>query len=284
MKNELLIPMYLQFFGEEGEGVEVSEVAEPTTDEAEVETSATTEDNSSESEDSTVQSAEENSKYAAARRRAEAEFAEKQRQYDAEFERRFKDYTNPITGEPIRNQKDYFAALDAQEKLKREEEFRSAGMNPEVIEDYINRQVENNPIVQQAQAVMQMAQQSQVESAVAESVKEISKLNPNIKTVQDVMSLPNAEQIIGYVRDNSMSLADAYKLANFNDLMAGKVKSAKQETLNNLNGVSHLNQTDGVTDGGGNEVEIPTNELAAWKRAFPHASAAELRKKYNSTL
>lgn len=284
MKKELLMPVNLQFFGEEGEGAEVSEVAEPT-ETNEVESSTTTEETSSqEPEGSNVQSAEENAKYAAARRRAEAEFAEKQKQYDAEFERRFKDYTNPITGEPIKNQKDYFAALDAQEKLKRDEELRNAGINPDVIEDYVNRQVENNPIVQQAQAVMQMAQQSQVENEVANGIKEIQKLNPSIKTVNDLLDQPNFEQIMGYVRDNSMSLADAYKLANFNDLMSGKVKSAKQEALNNLNGVSHLNQTDGVTDGGNNEVEIPANEIAAWKKAFPHASAAELRKKYNSTL
>ena len=81
-----------------------------------------------------------------------------------------------------------------------------------------------------------------------------------------------------------LSLADAYKLANFDDLMAGKSASAKQAALNNMNGTAHLNQTDGVTDNNDNEVEIPTNELEQWKRAFPHASAKELRKKYNNAI
>ena len=288
MKNNLL-DLNLQFFAEEV-GETASEPAEPTTDVSEVESSATTEgepstepEGSQESSDSNVQSAEENAKYAAARRKAEAEFAEKQRRYDAEFERRFKDYTNPITGEPIKNQKDYFAALDAQEKLTREKELRDAGLNPQIIEDYVNRQVENNPIVQQAQVVMQQAAESQMKSRLADDIKAINKLNPNLKTLDDVFALPNAEQMVALVQNSgdAISLADAYKILNFDDLMAGKTASAKQATLNNLNGTSHLNQTDGVTDGGNNEVEIPVNELAQWKKAFPNLSAAELRKKYN---
>ena len=81
MKKKLLMPVNLQFFAEEGAGETVSEAAEPTTDEV-VESSTTEEDNSSTEVEETpeVQSAEENSKYAAARRKAEAEFAEKQRQ------------------------------------------------------------------------------------------------------------------------------------------------------------------------------------------------------------
>ena len=75
MKKNLLMPINLQFFGEEGAGVEVSEAAEPT-ETNEVESSTTTEETTDTTEDSsTVQSAEENAKYAAARRRAEAEFA-----------------------------------------------------------------------------------------------------------------------------------------------------------------------------------------------------------------
>lgn len=284
MKKELLIPMNLQFFAEEGEGAEVSEVAEPTTDDVEVDSSTTEEDSTPDSEESNVQTAEENSKYAAARRKAEAEFNQRQQAMDAEFARRFKGYENPITHKPILNQKDYFEALDAQEKLKRDEELSERGIDPTMFEELVNRQVENNPVVQQAQMVMQAAQQSQIENALAEDMKAITRLNPNLKSLDDVFALPDAEEMIAMVQRNSISLADAYKIKHFDDLMAGRTASAKQAALNTMNGTSHLNQTDGVTDGGGSEVEIPTNELAAWKRAFPHATAAELRKKYNSTL
>lgn len=280
MKKELLIPMNLQFFAEEGEaGVNESVNAEPTEVETTEETTTEEEPSTEESTDSNVQSAEENAKYAAARRRAEAEFAERQRREDEKFARMFKDYENPITHEPIRNAQDYLNALDAQNKLKTQEELESKGIDPKLFEDMVNRQVENNPYVQQAQVVLQQARQRELDSAIAEGLKEISMLNPNIKTLDDVMALPNAKQIVDYTQ--TLSLADAYKLANFDSLMAGKTASAKQAVLNNMNGTAHLNQTDGVVDGNDNEVEIPQNELAQWQRAFPHASMAELRKKYN---
>lgn len=285
MKKDLL-DLNLQFFGEEGEGATESEPAELTeTDASEEESSTSTEeDSSTESEDSNVQSAEDNARYAAARRKAEAEFNQKLQAMDAEYAKRFKDYENPITHQPIRSQKDYFDALDAQEKLSRDAELQSKGIDPQLFEDMVNRQVENNPLVQQAQMVMYQAQQQQAESAIEEDMKIISSLNPNLKTLADVQALPDFEQIHQMCSRTGLRLHEAYKLAHFEDLVAGKVAGAKQATLNNINGTAHLNQTDSLANKEDNEVEIPEKEMAQWKRAFPHATAAELRKKYNSTL
>lgn len=288
MKKEILMPMNLQFFGEEGEGVNVSDDAEPTTtDVSEVESSTTEEGEtpSQESEeDSNVQSAEENSKYAAARRKAEAEFNQRQQALDAEFARRFRDYENPITHKPILNQRDYFEALDAQEKLKRDADLRDKGIDPSVFEDMVNRQVENNPVVMQAQMVMQAAQESQLENRIAEDIKAMTKLNPNIKTVDDVLSLPDADDLIALIRDKHISMPDAYKILHFDELMAGKSSSAKQAAINTMNGTSHLNQTDSLANVSDGEVEIPEAELSQWQRAFPDLSAADLRKKYNKVI
>jgi hypothetical protein len=282
--KELKLPLNLQFFAEGAEGENESVNAEQTEDVNEVESSTTEEvESTSQDEESNVQSAEENAKYAAARRRAEAEFAEKQRRMDEQYARMFKDYENPITHEPIKNAQDYLNALDAQNKLKMQEDLQSKGIDPNFFEDMVNRQVENNPLVQQAQQVMQMEQQRQVQSALENDMKIISTLNPNLKSVNDVMNLPNSDKMISLVQ-SGLSLADAYKVANFDDLMAGKSASAKQAALNTMNGTSHLNQTDGLANADSGEVEIPQNELDQWKRAFPHASLAELRKKYNQSL
>lgn len=282
MNKELLIPMNLQFFADEGASENTSEVAEPTEDVTTEDSSTSTETEGTTEEVSNVQSDEDNAKFAAARRRAEAEFNQRQQALDAEFARRFEGYENPITHQPIRNQKDYFAALDAQEKLARDKELEDKGIDPKVFEDMVNRQVNNNPIVQQAQEVINQARQSQLENALAEGIREISVLDPNIKGIDDILNLPNAQQIIDYTKN--MSLVDAYKLANFDNLMKGKVAGAKQAALNNINGTSHLNQTDNLSTADNGEVEIPQSELAQWKRAFPHATHAELRKKYNSSL
>lgn len=287
MNKTLLMPLNLQFFAEEGTGAEVSEVAEPTTDVTE-DSSTSTEGNTSNEEsaqeDSNVQSAEENAKYAAARRRAEAEFKNRQAQMDAEFARRYGEYENPITHQKITSMQDYLDAMDAQEKLQREQELQEKGIDPRMFEDMVNRQVQNNPLVQQAQQVMQETMRKQANEALAEDLKVISSMNPNIKSFDDIWALPDADRMFQMCQQTGLHLADVYKLSHFDELMAGKSASAKQAALNTMNGTSHLNQTDSLANAETNEVEIPTGELEQWKRAFPHASMAELRKKYNSTL
>jgi hypothetical protein len=284
MKNNLL-DLNLQFFAEEA-GETVSEVAEPTTtDVSEEEPSSSEEvESTSQDEESNVQSAEENAKYAAARRRAEEELRQYKANEDAEYARRFGDYENPITHQPIRSKKDYFDALDAQEKLRRDQELQDKGIDPRMFEELVNRQVENNPVVQQAQMVMEESRQRNAEALLEEDMKVISSLNPNLKSLADVQALPDFMQMAQMCQTNGIRLADAYKLAHFNDLMAGKSASAKQAALNTMNGTSHLNQTDGMAENNDNEVEIPQADLATWKQWFPNASAAELRKKYNATL
>ena len=279
--KENLLDLNLQFFAEEAEGVTESEPAEQTEDVSEVESSTTEEvESTSQDEESNVQSAEDNARFAAARRKAEAEFAQYKANEDAEYARRFGDYENPITHQPIRSKQDYFDALDAQEKLRRDAELQEKGIDPKVFEDMVNRQVNNNPLVQQAQQVMQMEQDRQIQSALENDMKIISSLNPNLKSVNDVMNLPSSDKMIALVQ-SGLSLADAYKVANFDDLMAGKSASAKQAALNTMNGTSHLTQTDGLANADNGEVEIPQNEIDQWKKAFPHLSLADLRKKYN---
>ena len=280
-----LLDLNLQFFAEEG-GVEAQEVADPVTTDAPEDSSTSTEAEGTTEEASNVQSDEDNAKFAAARRRAEAEFNQRMQAIDDEYARRFEGYKNPITNQPIRSQKDYLDALDAQEKLERDQELQSKGIDPKMFEDMVDRRVNNNPYVQQAQQIIQQNQRTQLENDFIENVKQISLLNPNIKTVEDFLKDPTAQKTLDMVvnSEGKLSILDAYKLNNFDALMAGKVAGAKQAALNNINGTAHLNQTDNITTADNGEVEIPQSELAAWKRAFPHATHAELRKKYNSTL
>lgn len=273
---------------EMNESVNIQEVAEPETStseitESDVNTDETVTEEVTTTDEKTVQSAEENSHYAAARRRAEREFAERQRAEDLEYERRFKNYENPITHQPIRSKKDYFEALDAQEKLQMEQNLASGNVDVKTLDEYIQRQVANNPTVLQAQALMEQNQKAQIESSIAEGVKEIQKLNPNVKSIDDVLDSDKGQQIVQYVQ-NGMSLVDAYKIANFDTLLANSKNASKQAVINNIKGTQHLNPTDGVSGSDDGGVDIPQSELGQWRRAYPDLSLKELRKKYNKVL
>lgn len=249
--------------------VEEPEVAEPVV--SEDESAESTESNGAE-----AQSVDVNAIAAAARRKAEEEARNTQRALDDEYVRRFGHLSNPITGEPIRSQADYLRALDAQEKLGQDEELRSKGVDPSIIENA----VANNPIVRNAQAVLEQNERVMLMSQINTELEQLKELDSSITSLQSVP--PN---VIEMVQNSGghINLINAYKILNYGKVNTQKEDAIKQNAINQAKGKLHLNPVNGVAtpDDG---VEIPSTELKMWKEMFPEKSSAELKKLYNNTL
>jgi hypothetical protein len=222
---------------------------------------------------------DQNAIYAEARRVAERNARQAQTAIDNEFIRRFGHLKNPITGQPIRSQSDYLAALDAQEELRTKEQLKQNGVDPSLID----QAVANNPMVRQAQAVVEQQRQSQTMSRVFNDIAELMTIDPTIKGIQDVP--PDAIQ---YVMDSArmgrdVNLVEAYKITNFGKMSENQKAAIHQQAINQAKGKNHLNPVNGVStpDEG---VEIPESELAMWKEMFPDKSKAELKKLYNKSM
>lgn len=222
---------------------------------------------------------DQNAIYAEARRVAEANARKAQKAIDEEYVRRFGHLNNPITGQPIRSQADYLAALDAQEEMKAKAKLQESGVDPSLLD----QAVANNPLVRQAQAVMEQQKQTQTMGRVFNDIAELMTLDPSIKGIQDVP--PNAIQ---YVLDNArmgreVNLVEAYKITNFGKVSENQKAAIHQQAINQAKGKQHLSPVNGVStpDEG---VEIPESELAMWKEMFPDKSKAELKKLYNKTM
>jgi len=207
---------------------------------------------------------------AAARRKAEAEMKAR----DAEYARRFGNLVNPKTGEPIRSERDYLAALDAQEEMKAKEQLKQSGVDPQLLDNFIA----NNPAVRQAQAVMAQAQQQATINQINADVAELGKLDPSIVSLETV-----PPDVIRLSMERQMSLVDAYKIVNFGQVNSSQQAAIQQAAINQAKGKSHLNPVNGVAVQD-NSVDIPQSELARWKAYFPEKSAEELKKLYNDTL
>lgn len=203
---------------------------------------------------------------AAARRKAEAEMKAR----DEEYVRRFGHLKNPKTGEPIRSERDYFAALDAQDELQAKESLKENGVDPELIDNLIA----NNPTVRQAQAVMEQQKAQTLRGMVNEDLAELSKLDPSITSLETV-----PPDVIQMAIDRQMRMTDAYKILNYGNMNA----AITQQAVNQAKGKSHLNPVNGIATQD-NSVDIPQSELAMWKEYFPDKSAEELKKLYNDTL
>lgn len=276
MKNKLL-PINLQFFAEGDEpDVEIDDGGNDPVDNAEPEGDLEEPEEDGELDDE-PQDSDTNAQFAAARRRAEAEFKAELERRDAEYARRFKDVVNPITGLPIKSEKDYFEALDAQETLRLNEQVQSAGIDPSVIEQMIAR----SPMVAQANMILETQRRNEADRLIAEGVAEISKIDPDIKSLQDIPQ-EQMPRIIERVKAG-LSLSDAYKIENMDKLIGKSNDAATQRAINNAKNKNHLNTHSGISDNE-NLQEIPSEALEAWKMAYPELSYKELRKKYNDTL
>ena len=288
-----LYPLNLQFFAD---GEDLGENETETADQSEVATEEQTTDtepseptgNEPTPQDDTpptpAQSPEDNTKFATARRQAEREFTERQKSVDLEYQRRFSGYVNPLTNQPIRSQKDYLDALDAQEVVKQRQELQEKGIDPDMLSQIVSKQVENNPVVRQAQEVMQQTINNQSNQMISEDIKEIMRIDPSVKSMEDVAKSPNISQILSLTTEKNISFSDAFKLVNMDSLISNKAVSAKQSAINNIKGTQHLNATNNISANNDSSVDIPSSELVNWQDAYPDLSMTDLRKKYNQTL
>lgn len=266
------------------EGVNESEPAEQTeVSETEVNTEGTEgEVETTETPETTEEQPEldRNAIYADARRRAEAEAKRKQAAVDAEYAERFKDYKNPITGQPIKSAKDYFDALTAQEQLQTKKTLADNGIDPDLIEKAVN----NSPAVKAANLVIAEQRIEKVKSYIEEQVREVGKIDPDIRSAQDIEKSDRYPEILNYVNNNRLSIVDAYKLVYADKLNEKKTAAVKQQTINNARSQSHLKATESGAGSGDNLVNIPENQLAKWREFFPDKSDKELREIYNNSL
>jgi hypothetical protein len=257
-------------------GVNESEVAEQTEETPEVEeTTETPAEEVTEAEPEL----DRNAIYADARRKAEAEARHKYASIDAQYAERFKDYTNPLTGQPIKGAKDYFDAIAAQEQLATQRKLIDKGLDPNIIEEAVN----NSPAIKAANLIIEEQRKKEIKDYLDKQVREISKIDPSIKTVNDIENSERYPEVQRYVDQNRLSVVDAYKLVYADKLTTKKTEAAKQAAINNAKSQQHLKSTDGGATADG-LVNIPEKDLAKWQEFYPEKSSKELRELYNKYL
>lgn len=229
-------------------------------------------------EEKPVQTPEENAKYAAARRAAEAQlrpYAE----LDAMVAKEFGDYTNPLTGKPVSNAKEYFETLRAMRSQKVRQQVEEAGVDASAIDELI----EHNPTVMQAKEIMARQQANEVFRALEDEVAKIHAIDPSINTPEDLRNSENFEALDNYFQ-RGYSLFDAYRLVNFDKIRNADFAAAKQSAINQAKSTSHLESTNGLSTAGNELVDIPREELQRWKDYYPELNAKQLKAKYNQML
>lgn len=269
------------------EGAEEQETAEPA-EEEEYDIGAEEQEVAEPAEEEAEQSAEENARYAAARRKAEAERDAAIAEAQAEMENRIVSMgiVNPYTGEPVEDMEGferYTAALVEDKRKAAEEKMKDAGLT----ENEIDQLVTVHPDVIKAreeriklEQLERRQQELRYDQIIEDEIAKIHEMDPSINSFDDLQKIENLAEMEDMIH-RGYNISDAFFLANKEAIMAQRISGAKQETRNSLAGRGHLEHT--ATRGSGG-VDIPSDELAAFREMMPKASVAEIQKFYERDL
>ena len=152
--------------------------------------------------------------------------------------------------------------MQAQQNQQTRSQLEQAGIDPNLID----KAVRNNPAVQYANAVIEQQQAEQAQSMVAEDIETIRSIDPTIKSADDVAMLDTYPQMLAMIQNSGgrIRLSEAYKLVNFDRLVANQRQAGQQSAINQARSKGHLNAAAGVSGSVDGE-DIPTGELSQWK-------------------
>lgn len=292
---------YNAVFGLEDTGAQATESADPSTeldtvgenaqepaDPVEQYEDDTTDENGIDNtEDPEKQSAEENARFAAARRKAEAERDAAVTKAQADAQKAIDDMvkslriTDPYTGKLLETKAEYDAYNSRQEEQRRERIRKRSGMDEQELNDLVKGSPEYNEALKradQAEAALSEVRQKEEDRAVEEQLAEISKMNPAIKSIADLAKMPNYSDFYRLVRENKVSLVEAYRLANHDSIVQEAETRGRQAALNANSGKNHLGKT--ATRGAG-AITVPADVAAEYRIFNPNATDAEISAHYN---
>lgn len=253
------------------EGAEEQDLADPVNDDE-----VTLND-----DDSTPgqQSSEDNSKFAAARRKAEAE-------RDADRQRWATEKANleaEIIGSlGLTDSKGTIIKSRAELNKYRDEqsanEMKALAMRLGVSEDDLSSAIEHHPSVVRAKGMEHEAQVRAAKERVDAQIKEITKIDPSIKNFEDLSkseSYPKVKELYG----KGYSLEHAYLIANREALARKSADVAKQSALNGINSKNHLQNSQSGISGDG-KITVPEETRKMYKLFHPEWTEKQITDHY----
>ena len=187
---------------------------------------------------------------------------------------------NPYTKQPITSKAEYDEYRQRFDAERKARVLKKSGMSDEEFNAFVNDLPEVKQ-AKEAQAAAERAQQeaneAQARVKVDEQLKEIGKLNPNIRELKDLAAMETYPKFYELVKKGN-TLVDAYRLANFEALTSSASAATRQAALNNLQGKQHMGQT---KERGAGAVSVPAEVKEMYRALNPGATDAEIQAHYN---
>ena len=187
--------------------------------------------------------------------------------------------TNPYTKEPIRNKADYDAYRAKVEEDRRAKILKKAGVSEEEFAKLAAEQPEIKAQLEEAREAKRQA----AAATMSEQMRQIHELDPEINTIEDLAKMPNYAQFYRFVKQNRLSLVEAYKLTNMERLSARTAAATKQAAMNAAQSKAHLEATK-ARGKGGDVTAVPNDVREYYRMINPKATEAEVKADYAKYL
>ncbi len=119
--------------------------------------------------------------------------------------------------------------------------------------------------------------QPDMEARVEVELAQIRQFNPNIRTVQDLLTMPRAQEFYQLVKRGN-NFVDAYKLAHYDELTQQAATAARQQAQNLARSKGHLVA---ATQRGKGGASVPVEEMNLFRAFNPQASETAIQAYYN---
>ena len=210
-----------------------------------------------------------------------------QARVDQVYANMFKGQINPFTGKPIQSEADYRAYEAEKVRKEQEEQLTRAGIDPKMIQSMVDQQMA--PMrMQMEQARLNAIQEraktanARFEEALGKELQKITALDPAIKTLDDIKSMPTARRFNELLQTGKISMTEAFYLANSKAIEERKMAAVKASAQTQMAGKGHLNPVGPAT--GKQVVQVPKGVVDAYRTMMPEATDAEIQKAYEDAM
>lgn len=221
------------------------------------------------------QGKDKNAIYADARRRAEAKLQREREAFEKEKAGAITKGINeqialmglvdPKTQKPIVDAEGMRAYRDALASKRMEQTAQSKGMTAEELDELVSLHPDVMAAKEAQQQIARQAEETKrqaAETQLREDVAAIGKINPDIKSFDDLRKLDRFDAIYDKIK-RGYSVADAYMTEYRDALSDARVREAEQRVRNGNAGKSHMQRMEVRGDGG---TEVPNEEVSLLSR------------------
>ena len=175
-----------------------------------------------------------------------------------------------------------FDSVEEMEEYDENDRLQKIGVtDKDTFKRYVDESISNNPTVIEAQKIIDAQKQKDKEIYVKEQIAQISELDNSIKSLDDLAELDKYDEYIEKVK-SGMTFVDAYKVIYFDKIATKRSEVAKTEALKNINSKKHMKSVSG--SGTPNNITVPADIFAMYKKNIPSMTDADIRKHYAKSI